>query len=102
MVNNVAAVANGRRGNGAIAQLVEHLHGMQGVRSSSLLGSIEKTQAKPGFFGVWRRCWRMATRQLWHETLRLQLKQEHGQGRCQLTRIWEDRTPTTPSEGAAV
>ena len=25
---------------GAIAQLVEHLHGMQGVRSSSLLGSI--------------------------------------------------------------
>ncbi len=24
---------------GAIAQLVEHLHGMQGVRSSSLLGS---------------------------------------------------------------
>ena len=27
---------------GAIAQLVEHLHGMQGVRSSSLLGSILK------------------------------------------------------------
>ncbi len=27
--------------HGAIAQLVEHLHGMQGVRSSSLLGSIE-------------------------------------------------------------
>jgi hypothetical protein len=27
--------------DGAIAQLVEHLHGMQGVRSSSLLGSIE-------------------------------------------------------------
>ena len=26
---------------GAIAQLVEHLHGMQGVRSSSLLGSTE-------------------------------------------------------------
>ncbi len=26
--------------HGAIAQLVEHLHGMQGVRSSSLLGSI--------------------------------------------------------------
>ena len=25
--------------SGAIAQLVEHLHGMQGVRSSSLLGS---------------------------------------------------------------
>ena len=24
---------------GAIAQLVEHLHGMQGVRSSNLLGS---------------------------------------------------------------
>jgi integrase len=49
----------------------------------------------------------MATRQLWHETLRLQLKQEHGKGwsvreigatsrtpvgRCQLTRIWEDRS----------
>ena len=28
---------------GAIAQLVEHLHGMQGVRSSSLLGSILKS-----------------------------------------------------------
>ena len=28
--------------HGAIAQLVEHLHGMQGVRSSSLLGSILK------------------------------------------------------------
>ena len=26
---------------GAIAQLVEHLHGMQGVRGSSPLGSIE-------------------------------------------------------------
>ena len=36
--------------NGAIAQLVEHLHGMQGVRSSSLLGSTERTQAMPGFF----------------------------------------------------
>ena len=30
------------RRHGAIAQLVEHLHGMQGVRSSSLLGSILK------------------------------------------------------------
>ena len=29
---------------GAIAQLVEHLHGMQGVRSSSLLGSIDHHQ----------------------------------------------------------
>ena len=28
--------------HGAIAQLVEHLHGMQGVRSSSLLGSIKQ------------------------------------------------------------
>ena len=55
MVDDVAAVANGRRGNGAIAQLVEHLHGMQGVRSSSLLGSIKKAQARPGFFGIWRR-----------------------------------------------
>ena len=26
---------------GAIAQLVEHLHGMQGVRGSNPLGSIE-------------------------------------------------------------
>ena len=80
MVNDVAAVANGRRGHGAIAQLVEHLHGMQGVRSSSLLGSIKKAQASPGFFGIWGRFWRMATRQLWHETLRLQLKQELGHG----------------------
>ena len=30
----------GANDHGAIAQLVEHLHGMQGVRSSSLLGSI--------------------------------------------------------------
>ena len=30
---------------GALAQLVEHLHGMQGVRSSNLLGSISKAQA---------------------------------------------------------
>ena len=31
---------------GAIAQLVEHLHGMQGVRSSSLLGSINFDQPR--------------------------------------------------------
>ena len=35
---------------GAIAQLVEHLHGMQGVRSSSLLGSTELTKSLTGFF----------------------------------------------------
>jgi integrase len=49
----------------------------------------------------------MAPRQQWFETLRLQLRQEHGKGwsvreigatdrnpigRCQLTRIWENRT----------
>ena len=33
---------------GAIAQLVEHLHGMQGVSGSNPLGSIEITQALPG------------------------------------------------------
>lgn len=33
---------------GAIAQLVEHLHGMQGVRSSSLLGSIPTAANQPG------------------------------------------------------
>ena len=32
--------------SGAIAQLVEHLHGMQGVRSSSLLGSINFDQPR--------------------------------------------------------
>lgn len=41
---------------GAIAQLVEHLHGMQGVRSSSLLGSIhhhhhEATGVRGGSWG---------------------------------------------------
>lgn len=52
--------------------------------------------------------WRMATRrQQWFDTLRLSIRQEHGKGwsvreigatsrtpigRCQLTRIWEDRT----------
>ena len=35
-----AAALKSPRRYGAIAQLVEHLHGMQGVRSSSLLGSI--------------------------------------------------------------
>lgn len=49
----------------------------------------------------------MASRQHWFETLRLSIRQEHGKGwsvreigatnrnpigRCQLTRIWEDRT----------
>ena len=38
---------------GALAQLVEHLHGMQGVRSSNLLGSISKAQAlRLSFFVV--------------------------------------------------
>jgi hypothetical protein len=37
---------------GAIAQLVEHLHGMQGVSGSNPLGSIHRTQAWPGFFNV--------------------------------------------------
>ena len=36
---------------GAIAQLVEHLHGMQGVRSSSLLGSILENTVLDGVFG---------------------------------------------------
>ena len=36
---------------GAIAQLVEHLHGMQGVRSSSLLGSIEFSPLLKGELG---------------------------------------------------
>ena len=35
---------------GAIAQLVEHLHGMQGVRSSSLLGSTEFSNLLTRFF----------------------------------------------------
>ena len=39
------------RVHGAIAQLVEHLHGMQGVRSSSLLGSIVKSTVDHWFFG---------------------------------------------------
>jgi hypothetical protein len=49
----------------------------------------------------------MAARQQWYETVRLSIQQEHGKGwsvreigatkrkpigRCQLTRIWEDRT----------
>jgi hypothetical protein len=49
----------------------------------------------------------MASRQQWFETLRLSIRQEHGKGwciqeigatsrtpigRCQLFRIWEDRT----------
>lgn len=34
------------RGAGGIAQLVEHLHGMQGVRSSNLLTS---TKQRPYF-----------------------------------------------------
>ncbi len=37
------------RGAGGIAQLVEHLHGMQGVRSSNLLTS---TNQKPYFKGL--------------------------------------------------
>ena len=36
---------------GAIAQLVEHLHGMQGVRSSSLLGSILENTVLDEVFG---------------------------------------------------
>ncbi len=37
---------------GAIAQLVEHLHGMQGVSGSNPLGSIHRTQALSGFFSI--------------------------------------------------
>ncbi len=37
---------------GAIAQLVEHLHGMQGVRSSSLLGSTGLTKSLTGYLLV--------------------------------------------------
>ena len=32
------------------SQKSRETHGMQGVRSSSLLGSIEESQARPGFF----------------------------------------------------
>ena len=35
---------------GAIAQLVEHLHGMQGVSGSNPLGSISKPRLALGFF----------------------------------------------------
>ena len=35
---------------GAIAQLVEHLHGMQGVRGSNPLGSIKNKITKEYFF----------------------------------------------------
>ena len=67
---------------------------------ASLLGS-------GSLFALLAHVWRMAPRQQWFETLRLQLRQEHGKGwsireigatsrnpigRCQLTRIWEDRT----------
>jgi len=128
------------------------LLGMQGVRSSSLLGSIPKAQALPRFFSAWRTLCRgsgtpwitqiplfgaqfgarlVAPKtacscgfsgptgafgaRLAHgtpaaevfETLRLQIRREHGKGwsmreigatnrnpigRCQLIRIWEDRT----------
>ena len=37
--DTAADVRNARRSAGGLAQLVEHLHGMQGVRSSSLLSS---------------------------------------------------------------
>jgi len=37
---------------GAIAQLVEHLHGMQGVSGSNPLGSITETPLQEGFFSV--------------------------------------------------
>ena len=30
------------------------LHGMQGVSGSNPLGSIKRSQARPGFFNVWR------------------------------------------------
>tara|TARA_B100000214_G_scaffold373447_1_gene353806 strand:- start:700 stop:861 length:162 start_codon:yes stop_codon:yes gene_type:complete len=36
---------------GAIAQLVEHLHGMQGVSGSSPLGSINISRISKGFQG---------------------------------------------------
>tara|TARA_B100000214_G_scaffold231359_1_gene168687 strand:+ start:64 stop:252 length:189 start_codon:yes stop_codon:yes gene_type:complete len=35
--------------HGAIAQLVEHLHGMQGVSGSSPLGSIDFFRISKGF-----------------------------------------------------
>ena len=35
---------------GVIAQLVERLHGMQEVRSSTLLSSTKKTRLKAGLF----------------------------------------------------
>ena len=38
--------------DGAIAQLVEHLHGMQGVSGSNPLGSIQESQVIPGFFNA--------------------------------------------------
>ena len=52
----------GANDHGAIAQLVEHLHGMQGVRSSSLLGSILQTpstardfrEPQGSFFVAWK------------------------------------------------
>ncbi len=31
----------------------EILHGMQGVSGSNPLGSIKRSQARPGFFNVW-------------------------------------------------
>ena len=36
---------------GAIAQLVEHLHGMQGVSGSNPLGSMSKTTVTDKVFG---------------------------------------------------
>gem|GEM_PF-2636072 len=49
---------------GAIAQLVEHLHGMQGVRSSSLLGSIHHLHHEPALVagaGSWYMGRRLST-----------------------------------------
>jgi hypothetical protein len=40
-----------RVGHGGIAQLVEHLHGMQGVRSSSLLASTIDARSPLGHRG---------------------------------------------------
>ena len=40
---------------GAIAQLVEHLHGMQGVSGSNPLGSIDFSQECPGISSIGER-----------------------------------------------
>jgi integrase len=83
--------------------------GLFGARSGARL-ETSKAQAASGFWSALNALgasFPMAARQLWFETLRLQLRQEHGKGwsvreigvssrnpigRAQLTRIWENRT----------